>query len=129
MINLKYSQANHNIMHKYQDLKFWRKSKDLCVEIYRLTKDFPKSEDYGLQSQMRKSAISLPSNIAEGAGRSSNKDFRRFLDIANGSAYELDKQLIIAFEVGYVDQEYYVKSKNELISVIQMMNKFKSTLN
>jgi four helix bundle protein len=80
----------------FRDLLVWQKSMQLAVEIYRLTKDFPGEEIYGLTSQIRRSAISVPSNIAEGHGRLSAGEFRQFLGIARGSTYELQTQLEIA---------------------------------
>jgi len=75
----------------------------LCKEVYLLTQNFPKEEIYGLTSQMRRSVISIPSNIAEGRGRNSDKEFIRFLQIALGSIYELQTQLELAFELGYTN--------------------------
>ncbi len=115
-------------MHKYQQLNFWKKSKDLSILVYEATTCFPIVEQYSLTNQLRRSAVSIPSNIAEGASRSSNKEFKRFIEIANGSAYELQTQLLISKEVGYLESEKYEVLNAELLSVIQMMNKFKSRL-
>jgi four helix bundle protein len=92
-------------MHKYQDLKLWQKSIDLVVEIYKATADFPKEEKYGLTSQIRRSAISIPSNIAEGAGRNSDKEFVQFLAVSNGSSYELETQVIVANRLELLSKE------------------------
>lgn len=86
-------------MHKLNELKIWHKSIELATEVYRATANFPKEETYGQTSQIRRSAVSIPSNIAEGAGRNTNNDFKHFLAIANGSSYELQTQLIIAQEL------------------------------
>ncbi len=83
-------------MHKIQDLKIWHKALDLCVSIYKITSHFPTEERFGLTSQIRRSCVSISSNIAEGAGRNTKGEFVHFLGIANGSAYELQTQLIIA---------------------------------
>lgn len=83
-------------MHNLKELKIWQKAMDLTTEVYQLSDDFPKEEKYGLTSQIRRSAVSIPSNIAEGAGRNSNKEFAHFLAVSNGSAYELQTQLLIA---------------------------------
>ena len=83
-------------MKSHKDLDVWKKSMDLVAEIYRMTRQFPVEEQYGLTSQLRRSAISIPSNIAEGAGRSSDKEFKQFLSIALGSAAEVETQLILA---------------------------------
>ncbi len=78
---------------KYEDLIAWQKAYALVLRVYQLTKDFPADERYGLTTQMRRSAVSIPSNIAEGFGRHSRDDYLRFLDIALGSTYELETQL------------------------------------
>jgi len=80
----------------FKDLIVWQKSMDLSIEIYRLTKKFPQAEQFGLVSQMRRCVVSIPSNIAEGKRRSTRKDFLQFLRIADGSASELETQLILA---------------------------------
>ena len=85
-------------MHDYRKLKVWESAKDEAVAIYELTRQLPTEERYGLQLQMHRAATSIASNIAEGAGRSSAREFRRFLTIAAGSASELETQLIIAVE-------------------------------
>jgi len=87
----------------YRDLIVWQKSLQLCKDVYLVTKNFPKEEIYGLTSQIRRCAVSIPSNIAEGKGRNSDKDFIRFLQIALGSIYELQTQLELAFELSYID--------------------------
>ncbi|MBW2029499.1 MAG: four helix bundle protein [Deltaproteobacteria bacterium] len=88
-------------MKGHHRLKVWKRSVDYVVEIYNLTKRFPVAEQYGLNSQMRRAALSIASNIAEGAGRNSRKEFRQFLSIAQGSVAELETQLIIAERLGY----------------------------
>ena len=89
----------------FKDLKVWQKSMDLCQDIYCLTDIFPKSETFGLVSQIRRSAISIPSNIAEGQARHADKEFIRFLNIAYGSLAELETQLIISVKVGYSKED------------------------
>ena len=86
-------------MHNYKELKVWQKSMDLTVKVYQLTSMFPDSEKYNLTSQARRSSVSIPSNIAEGAGRHTKADFSRFLDIAYGSSSELDTQLILSHDL------------------------------
>jgi four helix bundle protein len=88
----------------YRDLIAWQKSTRLALDIYRSTQAFPKDELYGLTSQMRRAAVSIASNIAEGKGRFSRKEFVQFLYRARGSLLELETQLFIAGELGYVDQ-------------------------
>lgn len=108
-------------MNNYKELKIWRKSVDLTVRLYEVTQGFPKDEQYGLTAQVRRCAISIPSNIAEGAGRNSRKEFSRFLGLSNGSSCELETQLIIAREVGLIDQEIFESLVGELTE-IQKMN-------
>lgn len=86
----------------HTELKVWKRSIDLVEEIYHITDNFPKEEKYGLISQMRRSAVSIPSNIAEGAGRKSSREFLRFLEISSGSLCELETQLIIAKRLGLI---------------------------
>ena len=83
-------------MHNLKELKIWQKAIDLAVDVYKATEYFPKEEKYGLTSQTRRSAVSVPSNIAEGAGRNSDNEFSHFLGVSNGSSYELQTQLIIS---------------------------------
>ena len=89
-------------MHNLKELKIWSKAIDLAVSVYKATSGFPKEETYGLTSQTRRSAVSVPSNIAEGAGRNSNNEILHFLGIANGSSYELQTQLVIANKLNLV---------------------------
>lgn len=90
-------------MHNLKELKIWNKAIELATEVYQITADFPKEEKYGLTAQIRRSAVSVPSNIAEGAGRNSNKEFNHFLGISNGSSYELQTQLIISRNLDLID--------------------------
>lgn len=91
-------------MHKYKDLKVWEKSVELCALIYKITASFPSEEKFGLTNQVRRASVSIASNIAEGAGRNSPKEFRQFLAIATGSCYETETQLIIAEKLNYVNE-------------------------
>ncbi|MFN8579072.1 MAG: four helix bundle protein [Candidatus Sericytochromatia bacterium] len=91
-------------MNNHKDLEVWKKSINLSKKVYLLTKSFPKEEIYGLINQIRRSSVSIPSNIAEGAARQSNKEFIQFLYIALGSLAELETQLIISREIGYIDK-------------------------
>lgn len=85
----------------YRDLRVWKESFALSIAIYKLTRDFPSEELYGLTSQIRRSAVSIPSNIAEGYGRGTRRDYRSFISIARGSTLELQTQLAIASELGF----------------------------
>jgi four helix bundle protein len=87
----------------YRDLIAWQKAKALALDVYLCTRKFPKDEVYGLSSQMRRAAVSVPSNIAEGKGRHSRKELVQFLYRARGSLLELETQLSIAHELGYID--------------------------
>lgn len=107
-------------MHNLKELKIWQKAVDLATDVYRLTADFPKEEKYGLTSQIRRSAVSISSNIAEGAGRNSDKEFAHFLGISNGSSYELQAQLIISKNLGLLNSE--IESILDQLDQIQKMN-------
>jgi four helix bundle protein len=89
----------------YRDLRIWKEGVDLALAVYRASAGFPKHEAYGLASQMRRAAVSIPSNIAEGKGHSSNGDFGRFLLHARGSLLELQTQIVIARDLQYLTQE------------------------
>jgi len=89
-----------NKIKTHKDLDVWKKSMTLAKEVYKLTKSFPKEEIYGLASQMRRAAVSIPSNIAEGAGRNSDKEFIQFLYVSLGSLAELETQLLLSKELG-----------------------------
>jgi len=86
-------------MHKLEELKIWNKAMEVAEEVYLLTANFPNEEKFGLISQLRRSAGSIPSNIAEGAGRNTNGEFKNFLGIANGSSYELFTQLLLSIKL------------------------------
>ena len=87
---------------KHHDLRAWQEAMALVKDVYRITASFPKDELYALTSQMRRAAVSIPSNIAEGAARTGDKEFLQFLSISRGSLSELETQLIIAKELGYM---------------------------
>ncbi|WP_340075748.1 four helix bundle protein [Leptobacterium sp. I13] len=108
-------------MHKLEDLKIWQKSIELAKQVYNLVVMLPSDEKYGLTSQIKRSAVSIPSNIAEGAGRNSEKEFNYFLGIANGSAYELQTQLILITELKLIS-ESDIRSSLNLLTEVQKMN-------
>ena len=89
----------------FRDLRVWQDAMNLTTNIYKVTSRFPRHELYGLSQQIRRAAVSVPSNIAEGKGRYSDRDFVRFLLVARGSLLELETQVIIAQKLGYVSQE------------------------
>jgi four helix bundle protein len=109
-------------MHNYKELKVWQKARELVKFIYILTKKFPREELYGITSQMRRAAISISSNIAEGSGHSSKKDFIRFLEFSYSSASELETQLILSFDLEFIS-ENELKDGSAMISEIQKMLK------
>lgn len=116
-------------MHRYKDFKFWQQSRMFCKEIYLVTSSFPDEEKFGLVSQLRRAVVSVASNIAEGASRKSNKDFSRFLTIALGSCYEIETQLLISNDLGFISETDLNRLQGSLLSIIKMMSKFNSTLN
>jgi len=99
-------------MHNFKELKVWQKAIDLAVDIYKAMASYPNDEKYGLVSQMKRCSVSIPSNIAEGSGRGTNKDFNRFLEISQGSAFELETQLIISQRLALIENE----TANDLIA-------------
>ena len=115
-----------NKIYSYKDLIVWQKSVELAIAIYKLTEKFPKTEIYGLMSQMRRAAISIPSNIAEGRKRGSIKDFRQFLIIAYSSSAELETQLEIVKKLPFGKSLDYSKIDSLLLEVMKMLNKILS---
>lgn len=108
-------------MHDLNKLRIWVKSIELTKKVYELTKTLPDDEKYGLISQIRRCSVSISSNIAEGAGRESVKEFKYFLSIANGSSFELYTQLIIALELDYIKKKDFEIIEDN-IDEIQKMN-------
>lgn len=91
----------------YKNLEIWKLSKNICLFIYKITKDYPKEELYGITSQIRRCAVSIPSNIAEGYAKSSVKEQLKFIEIAYGSYYELNTQIEISYDLKYIDTDNY----------------------
>lgn len=110
------------IIHTYKDLIVWQRAMEVVVAIYELTEQFPKSELYGLSSQMRRAAVSIPSNIAEGRRRGGQKEFRHFLLIAYSSGAELETQIEIAKRLPFGKNLFYSKVDSLLIEVMKMLN-------
>lgn len=108
-------------MRDYQKLAFWKRSHQLTLNIYKATRIFPKEEIYGLTSQMRRSSSSIPTNIAEGCGRMSNAELKRFLVIAAGSISELHYQLILSKDLGYLSENLFKELINETIEIRKMV--------
>ena len=115
-------------MHRFKELEIWKRSRSYCSEIYSITSQFPDSEKFGLTNQLRRASVSVPSNIAEGSSRNSNKDFNRFLEIALGSCYEIETQFLIAFDLKFLSENELNQLSDELEEIIKMISKFKSTL-
>ena len=101
---------------------------DLVTDIYRVTNAFPNQERFGLIPQMQRSAVSIPSNIAEGSAKSSNKDFARFLEMSIGSSYELETELTIASKLNYMELDVFVSLQNKIVEIQQMIIGFKNKL-
>lgn len=109
----------------YQDtnkLIVWQKSHELVLKLYEVTKDFPKDEQFGLTSQIRRAAVSIPSNIVEGKARGSNKDFKRFLLIARGSLEELKYQILLSNDLNYINEDTYKDLLNITKEVGRLLN-------
>ena len=101
---------------------------ELAVEVYRITESFPKSERFGLTSQLRRAAVSVASNIAEGHARSTRGEFRQFLSIARGSAIEVEVQLLLAEQIGYVQSPLLTKARAYCQSISRMITRLKRAL-
>ena len=115
-------------VNSYRDLKVWRKSMDLVVACYRLTKLFPNQEKYGLVSQLQRAAVSVPSNIAEGHGRKYTNDYLRFLSIANGSLMEVETQIQIAQRLNFINSEECTTILNQTSEISRMLRGLKAAL-
>ncbi len=116
-------------MHNFKELKIWQKSRQFVKDIYVLTRQFPKDELFVLTSQMRRAAISIPSNIAEGSGRGTDKDFSRFLDIATGSSYELESQIYIGYDLDYYSEKELYVYLEKIQELQKMIFHFKKHIN
>jgi four helix bundle protein len=103
-------------MRNFRDMKIWNQGIDLAVAAYEITRQLPKEEMYGLRSQITRAVVSIPSNIAEGCSRSSEKDFCRFLEISLGSAFEVETDLVIAEKLGYIKLESLQRYVSQLVS-------------
>jgi len=112
----------------YRDLIVWQKAMDLVLAIYKISKNFPKEETYCLTSQIRRAAISIPSNIAEGQGRRTKPDFRNFLSIAYGSLREVETQITIAQRLGYTDTATIEQVMNITSEVGRLINALSKSL-
>jgi four helix bundle protein len=112
----------------FRQLKIWKRSHELTLSVYRASAEFPREERYGLTSQIRRSSSSIPTNIAEGSGRSTGPDFLRFLDIAFASACELEYQLLLAHDLSLLTSERYESLAKETTELKRMMARFMQSL-
>ena len=111
-------------MQDFRKLVVWQKAHEVTLAVYAATKDFPNDELYGLTSQMRRSSASIPTNLAEGCGRDTNAELARFAQIAMGSASELEYQLLLAHDLGFMSESKYVVLNDKLVEVKRMLNSF-----
>lgn len=116
-------------MRNFKELKIWQKGFDIAVKTFKLTAFFPKEEKFGLSSQITRAALSIPSNIAEGSSRSSEKDYSRFIEIALGSTYELETQLLIAQSVKFGDSILATEILTDVTEQQKMLIGFLNKLN
>ena len=116
-------------MKDYKNFTVWQKSHQLTLDVHKVLNDFPKEEIFGLVSQMKRSSSSIPTNIAEGCGRNSDKDFARFLIIAFGSANELEYQFILSRDLNFINNEVSEKFLFQIEEIKKMLNSLISKLN
>lgn len=113
----------------YRDLTAWKKAFALVREVYRLTEGFPKDEAFGLRSQLRRAAVSIPSNIAEGQGRCSTGEFKQFLGHARGSLFEVETQILLAEDLSYLDSQQAHEVLENASEVARILNGLLASLN
>lgn len=113
----------------YENLKVWQESIELAEKVYTITKNFPKSELFGITSQIRRSVVSISSNIAEGSGRRSKKEFTHFIDIANGSLSETENWLILAIRFNYIEQKDYDFLRDKIKNLGNLLGGLRKYLN
>ena len=124
----KESREKTEVKHNFKNLNIWKLAIELANDIYIVTDSFPKNEEFGLKSQLRRCAVSVASNIAEGSSRSSNKDFNRFLEIGLGSLYELQTQIIISANRSYFDLPKLENIENKITELQRMISGFQKNL-
>lgn len=115
-------------MRDFHNYKVWKKSHDLTLEIYKQTLSFPQDELFGLTSQIRRASSSIPINVAEGCGRRSDAEFAQFLNYAAGSTSEVEEELLLSFQLGYIKEDTYKKLDAEVNDIKAMLNKLIETL-
>ncbi len=114
-------KGSSEMLKNYKELNVWQKSYELCLKIYRITAKFPNEEKYGLTSQIRRSAVSIPSNIAEGYGRKTTVDYIRMLYISYGSVCELETQILLAGDLGFIEKGELGTLKKDIAEVERML--------
>lgn len=115
-------------MKNFKELRIWKKGIDIAIKTYRVTETFPKEDKYSIVQQMNRAGVSIPSNIAEGSSRKSEKDYFRFIEIALGSTYELETQVIIAEQLNKGDKQLLKELKEALIDEQKMLTGFQQAL-
>jgi four helix bundle protein len=115
-------------MHNYKNLKIWQCSRILVKHVYELTATFPNNEKFGLISQIQRAVVSIPANIAEGSGRSSNKEFSRYLDIAISSSFELETELLLAHDLNFINDSQIAPVIQLIQEIQKMIFGFKETI-
>src|SRR5436309_5837813 len=115
-------------MRNYRDLQVWKKAHDLTLELYRVSQRFPREEIYGITGQLRRAAVSIGANLAEGCGRRTSSELARFVRIAMGSASELDYHLLLCRDLGYMKDEDFKRVESELTEVRKMLTSFLNSI-
>lgn len=115
-------------MSGYRKLKVWSEAHQLTLKVYEITRNFPKDERFGLISQLRRAALSVPTNIAEGQGRSNNKEFINFLRIAKGSISEVEYLVFVSYELGYIQLDMYDELSSDVQKVMGMISNLITSL-
>jgi len=111
-------------MKDFREMQVWNKGHKLALEIYKLTAGFPREEVFGLSSQIRRAAVSIPTNIAEGCGRGNPKELKQFLKISMGSASEVEYQILLSYELCYMDRKKYDSLKSDIQEVKKMLSSY-----
>ena len=115
-------------MHYFRELKIWQRSMDLAEVIYKLTDCFPKEEKFGLSSQLKRCVVSVPSNISEGAGRGTNRQFKHFLEMSMGSCNEVQTQIELSYRFKFIEKEVLDKVVDETLQIYKMILSFYNSL-
>ncbi len=115
-------------MRNFKDLTVWQKSHRMVLDVYRVSKGFPSDERFGLTAQLRRSAVSVPANIAEGCGRDTDREMARFLSIAAGSACETEYYIILAHDLSFIDKNAYDELDRQINEIKRMLNSFMQKL-